>query len=266
MAPRNFATADPFHGVVHLRSMPLEPEVVATRLRYIEEFGADPENRGGWYHDDDWQRISFVLRSLRSGSTFLDVGCGAGQFLKAVALTGRFSELHASDPTRFTKYREYEPGIERAFDSVHELPYDDDSFDVVTCMEVLEHVDDDIFEPAIVELQRVCRGQLIVSVPYQEPEPISRTHQRRFEADDIRRTFPGWDRVLLDRPRMPWAMAELWCGAGSEVSSVRLNAAELRTQMMPDGNDVLEAMTASVSQKVPARLKSPLRTLRSRLR
>jgi SAM-dependent methyltransferase len=266
MAARTFVTASPFHAEVDLRLLPLEPEVVATRERYIEEFGADPENRGGWYHDDDWQRISFVLRSLRSGPTFLDVGCGAGQFLNSVVRTGRFAEVHASDPTRFKKYREYEPGIERAFDSVHALPYDDDSFDVVTCMEVLEHVDDDIFEPAIVELQRVCRGQLIVSVPYREPVPISRSHQRRFEPEDIRRTFPNWDRILLDRPRMPWAMAELWCGPGHQTSSLRLNAAELRAQLAPGVDDVVDAITASAAERVPDRFKSPLRKLRSRLR
>ena len=262
MTSREFAAASPFHGVVHLRSLPLEPEVSETRLRYLDEFGDDPESRGGWYHDDDWQRISFVLRCLRPGQRFLDVGCGAGQFVNAVVRTNRFAEVYATDIARFSKYREYEEGIQRGFDSVHALPFADDYFDVVTCMEVLEHVDDEIFEPAIKELQRVCRGQLLVSVPYQEPEPIYSGHKRRFEPEDIFSTFPNWDRVLLDRPRMPWAMSERWCGAGSQVSAMRLTASELPSERIQAAKTVAPTLPANPA----AMLRSQLRRLRSRLR
>ena len=43
------------------------------------------------------------------------------------------------------------------------MPFEDDSFDLVLCLEVLEHVP----EPgaALAELARVCCGRIVLSVP-----------------------------------------------------------------------------------------------------
>ena len=41
-------------------------------------------------------------------------------------------------------------------ESVYELPFDDDSFDLVLCLEVLEHLDDPA--AALAELSRVSAG------------------------------------------------------------------------------------------------------------
>lgn len=223
-----FATAPPFRTIVPIRTLPLQVAVDDVRLEFERRFGAEPEDRGGWYHRDDWFRISFVLGALRRGGRFLDVGLGAGQFINAVASTGWFSELHGTDPTRFKKYVEFGDQIRRVDASVAEMPYPDDHFDVITCMEVLEHVPDEIFEASLAELRRVCRGQLLMSVPYEEPEPIYSGHRRRFEADDICRVFPIAERVLLDRPRMPWALMEEWCGPQDAMptSPLRLAAVE----------------------------------------
>jgi 2-polyprenyl-3-methyl-5-hydroxy-6-metoxy-1,4-benzoquinol methylase len=46
---------------------------------------------------------------------------------------------------------------------VTDLPFDDDSFDLVLCLEVLEHIPGP--EAAVVELARVCRGDIVISVP-----------------------------------------------------------------------------------------------------
>ncbi len=45
------------------------------------------------------------------------------------------------------------------------LPLPDDSADLVTCIEVLEHLVTD--EPAVAELARICRGRCVVSVPWE---------------------------------------------------------------------------------------------------
>ena len=92
--------------------------------------------------------------------------------------------------------------------NIANLQFEDDSFDVVTCMEVLEHIPPEVFVAGLAELRRVCRGQLIMSVPFCEPEPLSKTHVRRFEAPDILEIFPNATYTLLDRPRMPWIIME----------------------------------------------------------
>lgn len=192
---------------VTIRAYPTEVSD-EVRRRYEWEFGEDPAERGGWYHSDDWARISYVYGRLRTGGDFLDVGVGAGQFVNLVAAGGRFRSVTGTDPTRFTKYREFFAGIDRHDRSVDDLGWPDDAFDVVTCMEVLEHVPEDVFERGLAELRRVCRGQLLMSVPFREPEPISATHVRRFVDDDIAAVFPKGSYTLLDRPRMPWMLIE----------------------------------------------------------
>ena len=49
--------------------------------------------------------------------------------------------------------------------SVYTLPFADRSFDVVTCLEVLEHLNDP--RAAAEELQRVARKAVVLSVPYE---------------------------------------------------------------------------------------------------
>ncbi len=46
---------------------------------------------------------------------------------------------------------------------VQNLPFKDNSFDIVTCFEVLEHVPDPV--AAMKELRRVCKHRLLISVP-----------------------------------------------------------------------------------------------------
>jgi hypothetical protein len=112
------------------------------------------------------------------------------------------------DRNRFNKYVEFAPGIDHQLASIEALPFDDDSFDVVSCMEVLEHLPDEIYEQGLAELRRVCRGQLLMTVPYREPEPIYHGHRRRYEDADILATFPDAEFVILRRPGMPWIVAE----------------------------------------------------------
>lgn len=90
-------------------------------------------------------------------NTVLDVGCGAGFLSNRLAQEGfevsgvDLSEESLVVAARFdsTKSVRYERG------NAYELPYTDKSFDVVTCMDFLEHVED----PALVirECARVLR-------------------------------------------------------------------------------------------------------------
>lgn len=95
----------------------------------------------------------------------LDVGCGEGFVLRA--LGGAVGEAHACDlsESAVAACRAAVPGVQAQVASATELPYEDDVFDVVICLEVLEHLDDPA--RAVRELARVSRGHLVLSVPWE---------------------------------------------------------------------------------------------------
>lgn len=55
---------------------------------------------------------------------------------------------------------------------IHQLPYNDNEFDVVLCSETLEHVPD--IQRATKELIRVCRKAVIITVPHESKEVIEK--------------------------------------------------------------------------------------------
>lgn len=218
------------NDVIEVRDSEPLPLMVEIEREYIERFGEEPEDRGGWYEPDAWRRISRVFERMETGGDVLDVGSGAGQFMNCLVRSGVFRSVTTVDPTRFNKYVELQPGGVRRLDvSIVEMGFDDDAFDVVVCMEVLEHLPEEIFEPAIAELRRVCRGQLLMTVPYREPEPISRTHLRRFEDADFLRLFPFAEFSLLQRPRKPWMLMEE--RPNSRLTAVASELAERNTRL-----------------------------------
>ncbi len=253
---------------VILREHPVNELASSVRIDYERKFGQPPQEPGGWYHADDWHRVSYVIEMLRPGGRFLDVGCGAGQFLNMVARAGRFESVTGIDKARFKKYTEFEPDVSKSDGDIGSLQFDDDSFDVVTCMEVLEHVPDEVFLGGIEELRRVCRGQLIMSVPFCEPEPISRTHVRRFEVDDIRALFPDARLTLLDRPRMPWMVMEERFGAtkGSWAAAAIRDDSDPRDATIARLRSEVEALRNRKSIRLANFVGRTVRGLENRIR
>jgi SAM-dependent methyltransferase len=93
----------------------------------------------------------------------LDAGCGSGRTLADLVAYGDVSgiELHedAAEVARSRGHGEVRVG------RLEELPWADASFDLITCLDVIEHTPDD--RMALAELRRVCRpgGWLLVTVP-----------------------------------------------------------------------------------------------------
>jgi SAM-dependent methyltransferase len=104
------------------------------------------------------QRIPLPARAQ-----VLDAGCGSGRTLQDLVEYGEVSgiELHedAAQVARSRGHGEVRVGRLEA------LPWPDASFDLITCLDVIEHTPDD--RVALAELRRVCRpgGWLLVTVP-----------------------------------------------------------------------------------------------------
>lgn len=117
------------------------------------------------YRPDGWpyallQRMVYWLRRSFHGGHVLDLGCGEGALLQAAGLQGIGADLN---PERLALAVEKGLRVVRADGG--RLPFADDGFDVVVCMEMLEHVPR--MEVVISEVARVLKpgGQWIISVP-----------------------------------------------------------------------------------------------------
>lgn len=118
----------------------------------------------------------------------LDVGCGTGINFSVLSRFGEtFSSDAAEEALRFSKSRGA-TGLVRS--DLESLPFEVSTFDVVTALDVLEHVDDDL--SAIGELLRIVKtsGVLVITVPaygflWSEHDEALH-HRRRYAASELR--------------------------------------------------------------------------------
>lgn len=121
----------------------------------------------GWFPYDleaGSEQLEWVRRGLKpaAGMRILDAGCARGRFLRRLADSG--AELFGVDLTEafLAAARRNAPGAGIAGGSLTRLPFADDVFDAVYCIEVLEHLPDTA--AALGEMARVLKpgGTLLV--------------------------------------------------------------------------------------------------------
>jgi SAM-dependent methyltransferase len=104
------------------------------------------------------------------GEACLDVGCNVGAFLSAVARRCPHASLVGADINRAALEiaKQRHPEIRFVYGDVCDLPFDNETFDTVTCLEVIEHVEAKRRADAFREMRRVTRrgGRLILSTPH----------------------------------------------------------------------------------------------------
>lgn len=116
------------------------------------------------------ERVTGDLRTAlgsHAGPELLDVGCGEGYVLCHLqeAFPGLIMQGMDGDLEALDQAREKMPGVHFWQGDATLLPFQDRSFDTVTCLEVLEHLSEP--ERALEEMARVSRGYLLLSVPNQ---------------------------------------------------------------------------------------------------
>lgn len=119
-------------------------------------FRANSANREKW--------VKRQLAEILSGKQILDVGCGGQPYRKYCNhLIYKAHDFGQLDPSSQIIEKEYGP-LDYVSDISH-IPEKDNSFDVILCTEVLEHVPNPI--GAIMEMSRLLRpgGKLILTAP-----------------------------------------------------------------------------------------------------
>ncbi|MBW2735993.1 MAG: glycosyltransferase, partial [Deltaproteobacteria bacterium] len=210
-------------GVFKSVTSPLEPatKVALSAIRLTEEVSTTLDEYRRHYASsspahvrrDDYARWSEVARRIAHETTLLDVGIGIGQFVNAMAMLATFERIVGVDKEAHSLLLRLRDGFDLDLTSIEMLPYPDGAFDVVTCMETLEHLPESIFLPGIEQLRRVCAKQLIITVPFRE-ETLSKGHLRRFDFEDLERLFPDGQVTLFHKStrkgssRLYWALIE----------------------------------------------------------
>lgn len=108
-----------------------------------------------------------VLDYVKSGQTVLDAGCGEGSLSVMLAKKGAIvtgTDISVPNIEASKKYAKSE-NVTIVFQTadLEALPFPDNSFDVVVCSHVLEHIPD--FDKGLQELVRVSRNRVVFAVP-----------------------------------------------------------------------------------------------------
>jgi SAM-dependent methyltransferase len=150
----------------------------------------DHEDRHWWYRGR--RRIveqEVDLLHVAQGARVLDAGCGSGRLLDELAARGwQVSGLDMNpDSVAIARSRGHADVQEGA---VEALPWEDETFDLITCLDVVEHTADD--RVTLRELRRVLRpeGRLLITVPaFQRlwsSHDVFNRHYRRYDRPMIR--------------------------------------------------------------------------------
>ncbi|HJU56703.1 MAG TPA: class I SAM-dependent methyltransferase [Pyrinomonadaceae bacterium] len=128
-----------------------------------------------------------VCRNFQTPPRILDVGCGTGANLELLAEFGETEGVDISqEALAFCR--------ERGFGNVRhgaaeKLPHADNTFDVVTALDVIEHLDDDL--ASLQEMRRVLRpgGRVLLFVPafmflWGVQDDVS-NHRRRYKLKEL---------------------------------------------------------------------------------
>ena len=122
------------------------------------------EDRHWWYRGrrEVLERVIGRL-GLPPGARILDAGCGSGRNMVELARRGSVTGVEVSD-TSVSLARARDAG-EVISGSVLQMPFESASFDLGVCLDVIEHLEDDL--AALRELRRVVvpGGPLLVTVP-----------------------------------------------------------------------------------------------------
>jgi SAM-dependent methyltransferase len=108
------------------------------------------------------ERVIPNLKSPIANPKILDVGCGTGGNLEMLEKFGAAEGVDVSDDAlEFCKSK----GLKVHKGLAEKLPFADESFDVVTALDVVEHLDDDV--AGLREMHRVLKagGKTLIFVP-----------------------------------------------------------------------------------------------------
>jgi SAM-dependent methyltransferase len=159
------------------------------RAQGAPQAGTIGEDEHWWFATRTWAIEKWLAHlGTRTGLEILDVGCGAGNMIHHLSRYGHVRGIEIDlRPVRIAQSRGYDV---RQADATRDIPFNDASFDLVTALDVIEHVEDDA--GILRQARRVLKpgGHLLVSTPafqwlWSHNDELN-AHKRRYTAPELR--------------------------------------------------------------------------------
>jgi SAM-dependent methyltransferase len=166
---------------------------------YEQVWEQAPEDPEPWA----WaRRRAWLAAEARPGERVLDLGCGAGRFLRALGDLGAVPIGVEVAQAALDRAARNAPGAElHLADPDGDLPLADASVDLVWCSEVLEHVADT--SALLSEMRRVLapEGRVLITTPYHGRVAGAAIALTRFEShfDPLAQHLRFYTRASLSR-------------------------------------------------------------------
>ena len=153
------------------------------------------------------KRINDIINMLPPNmNSLLEVGCGDGRIINQ--LIEKYKTIYGIDISKnalkYVKTPKKQGNIEN-------LPFLDNSFDIVMCCEVLEHLPLSVYSKALKELERVSKKYILISVPNNENLNLGMIecpqcgcsfhtcrHLRSFNQDKLKNLFTNFEVYKID--------------------------------------------------------------------
>lgn len=168
------------------------------------------EQKEVWNRDrylEDVQEVNRFTETLKlipkDIKNLVDVGTGNGAFLwflENSSFTAKFEGLEytLSGITNKVCKAKINQG------EIQNIDFKDDSFDIVSCLEVIEHLPISVYKKGLLELERISKKYILISVPYQESrtnvicpncncEFNPNTHVRSFDKNRLLKLFNNFE-------------------------------------------------------------------------
>ena len=176
-----------------------------------------------YFSAGDRRRVQYVSGLIANDvSSILDVGCGNGILVNYLdkQFPNRFARICGTDRSETSLKFVH---TEKVCANIDELPFKNGEFDLVTCLEVIEHLPQEIYTSALKELKRIAGQYIIISVPNDEDLVLNRVtcprcytafspfyHMRSFSGDKLSTSLlPEFEPVHIESiekitvPRFP---------------------------------------------------------------
>lgn len=178
---------------------------VFSSYKQAVEAGDSPKNA---IYKRDYKRWVVIFDRIGEGDSYLDIGIGMGQMANAAQRSGRFKKVWGADKKPHSALRNID-GFKQVELDLVQVPNPKYRSDVVTCLEVLEHLTDTGLQSAIQNLYFLTKKKLLITVPYNE-HPLPKFHKQSFSLSRLETLFPSSKISLISEGAYNrWALVEI---------------------------------------------------------